>query len=979
MVDSQWLGAASCPRGQGWRAVAVGSVILAVALSDTLMAQTTGQVEGRTLDGSGEPLPEVTLTLKGRNLQGQRAVSSAADGGFLFATLPPGLYALSARREGFNPLEVSDLQILLDRSVRLELTLSDAFGDAVTVVERSPLVDLTRATTGSHLPEPLVRDLPTARTFEGLAILAPGVVDIGRLPEGITTKANYSIRGSSVNENRYLMDGLDITDPVSGTLQASLPPEFVEEVEIKTGGWEAAYDGALGGLVNVVTRSGGNELRGDLFGYFTDDGLQATAAAAVEEPGGIRGFTVSDFGLDLGGKLIHDRLWYFFAVNPTRRSEKLETLQRLQFEPRDEGFFWAGKLTAQLGGSSHLSGSMFGETADSEIVAQVAAGRLQNQFATDARNLTLSYSTALSPRWLLEALLARSDRNESTRPLSEESPVYQDGTGNGFWARRQDCGDPEPLVGGTPISFAVGCVGGTSRGEGESRRGQFRLSASRLGSRYELSAGIEARRQSMDAWFRQVSPYPEPLVDLLGNVIQPDGVQGGFFFLFPDGTYLLSPIAGSLTASTDELAIYIQGRWRAARNLTLSLGLRLNSLDAGGATTGVAANRRIDFGLDEMVAPRLSLVWDPEGEGRSKLFAHLSRFFESLPMFTPSGAFSDDDFSFYLFLAPFDGSLPTYENPGIHLATFSFTGGFGADPDIEPTHADELALGFEREVATGLLVGATAVYRETRNHIESIGLPLGDGRVVFVLTNPGGVYRTVPTTGEPLPEPQSFAEAVRRYRAIELNLDRRLRDAWQLQASYVYAKSEGNYQVFLPRSGQLGHNTDEFNSAGATVNAYGPLPADRPHQLKVLGSYRSPFGLVVGVAGAWLSGTPISKLGGIAPPFLAPTRFVTPRGSEGRTPSVGSLDLHLQQSIRLSQGVEAKVVVDLFNVTNKRSPIRVDEVWTNALLERSVDPNECGGPGTGPGTDCPFGNPLWGTPLEFQSPRSLRLGMKLSW
>ncbi len=123
---------------------------------------------------------------------------------------------------------------------------------------------------------------------------------------------------------------------------------------------------------------------------------------------------------------------------------------------------------------------------------------------------------------------------------------------------------------------------------------------------------------------------------------------------------------------------------------------------------------------------------------------------------------------------------------------------------------------------------------------------------------------------------------------------------------------------------------------------------------------------------------PINRVGAEVA-FLAPNRFVTPRGSAGRTPDVWYIDLHMQYPWRVRPSLTLHLVGDLFNVTNEQSPTRVDEIWTLAALERTLDPGECGGPGTGLGTDCPSGNPLWGTPLEFQRPRALRIGAKLSW
>ena len=156
------------------------------------------------------------------------------------------------------------------------------------------------------------------------------------------------------------------------------------------------------------------------------------------------------------------------------------------------------------------------------------------------------------------------------------------------------------------------------------------------------------------------------------------------------------------------------------------------------------------------------------------------------------------------------------------------------------------------------------------------------------------------------------------------------------------------------------------------------MPNDRPHQFKIYGSYHWSFGLTTGFHGAYVSGTPISELGA-HPGFPPGSRFVTPRGDAGRTPDVWFVDLRLQQPLRLRSGLDLHLLADLFNVTNQQSAMGVDEIWTFNVMERTLDPGECGGPGTGPGTDCPLGNSLWGTATHFQRPRTLRVGVKLSW
>jgi hypothetical protein len=231
-------------------------------------------------------------------------------------------------------------------------------------------------------------------------------------------------------------------------------------------------------------------------------------------------------------------------------------------------------------------------------------------------------------------------------------------------------------------------------------------------------------------------------------------------------------------------------------------------------------------------------------------------------------------------------------------------------------------------------------------------------------------------TGDVLETPILFPELVREYRALQLAFQKRLQDNWQLAGSYVYSRLEGNY------GGTLGDDTRFTHPAlpDSTANTSGLLENDRTHQAKLYGSYQWSFGLTSGLVAQYLSGIPISKRGNfpLRPFFSRGQRFITPRGSAGRTPDLFTLDLHLGYTLRMGNALSVSLFGDLFNVTDSQRAVSVDEIWTFARADRTEDPNECGGPGTGPGTVCPQGNPNWGAPLTFQDPRTLRLGVRLS-
>ena len=257
------------------RAVLPGTLGMSILLATVpVLAQTTGSIQGRVVSSDGDPLPGVTLTATSPSLQGELQAFSDQAGRFRLLALPPGDYRMTAMIDGFNPLQVDSLRVGLDRAATVELEMTAAFGEQITVTGSPPPIDMTGTTTGADFTEELFSQLPTSRSFQDLAFLVPGTTDGG-------IEGNASIRGSSAVENRYVVEGLDVTDAAYGWLATELPMEFISELEVKTGAYGPEYGGALGGVLNVITKSGGNELRGDVFAYYNNTDLQASSPSTL--------------------------------------------------------------------------------------------------------------------------------------------------------------------------------------------------------------------------------------------------------------------------------------------------------------------------------------------------------------------------------------------------------------------------------------------------------------------------------------------------------------------------------------------------------------------------------------------------------------------------------------------------------------------------------------------------------------------------
>jgi outer membrane receptor protein involved in Fe transport len=741
-----------------------------------------------------------------------------------------------------------------------------------------------------------------------------------------------------------------------------VPFEFVDEVEVETGGFGAEYGGAVGAVINVLTRSGGNEQSGDLLGYYRDQSGQAGEFGRAE------GFREYDYGVDSGGRLIRDRLWYFVALNA-------QTVEReaisLQGDPLTNGWDaarYGGKLTWQVSTGQRLNLSGFGRTLDQNDFTPRAVGLHGHQRDQQSTAASATWDRSVGSSFSVEAIAGRFEIDDELHTLNDAVPTYLDLT-PGFWMSQQDCGDSLPPPRGE-VYFHPGCKGGDSIIEPEaSTRDQLRASATWLRGRHELEVGAASIEQRLERSERFPGPVDGPLIDAGGVEVDPDGMTGATFYLEGE-SYALEELATSGNPWSDEQSLFVQDRFQPTAHLTLELGLRADAYRNRVRETA-GAEHELEFELDDMLAPRLGVAWDFAGDGRSRLFAHLGRYYESMPLVASVLAFGPTTNVYYTFDYPADGSLPTYANLGVFLfSEYVINEPMPVVHGTRPTHTDEASLGVEYEIRGGLALGLNLVHRELRDVIETESF---DG--VFVVGNPGGSHSTNPATGERLEELAHYDEPVRRYRAIELTLRRPLRNRWQLFASYVYSASEGNYTGI----GSDAHASPEFDFDRLTEGAFGRLPGDHPHQFKAYGSYRWPFDLTVGFIGQYNSGTPINKIGFW--PDFAYERFVEPRGSAGRMPAVWSLSLHLAYALPIrSDELALDLILDVFNVANDQEPLGVDELWTFAEGD-GLNPGECGGadPTCVNEDGDPVGNANWGEPVLFQVARNVRFGLKLRW
>ncbi|CAM4049195.1 TonB-dependent receptor [Corallococcus exiguus] len=269
-----------------------------------------------------KPLVDVVVTATSPQLQGERTVLSDKSGLYRIPQLPPGTYTLRFEAQGYQPYARDGILLRIDRTIRFNAELApDSLSSDVEVVGSPPTLDVGSSAAGVTVDQDFIRNIAVirpgtkgsaSRSFEGLAELAPGATE---------DRYGVSISGSSSPESQYVVDGLSVNDPGVGTLGTPLSVEFVKEVNIITGGYMPEYGRSTGGVLNVVTKSGSNEFHGSVFANYAPGAFQTSGKEILREGSVISAqgsaHNLGDFGFDLGGPLLKDKLWFYVGVAPS--------------------------------------------------------------------------------------------------------------------------------------------------------------------------------------------------------------------------------------------------------------------------------------------------------------------------------------------------------------------------------------------------------------------------------------------------------------------------------------------------------------------------------------------------------------------------------------------------------------------------------------------------------------------------------------
>jgi len=709
-----------------WGRIVAVAVLLLLAVGGTAFAQLqTGNLYGTVTDDKGAALPGVTVTLSGQSAPQVQVTN--AQGQFRFLGLPPGNADLKAELEGFSTIDYPNIVINIGRNTSIEVKLSPAVEDVITVTAESPLLDERRISTGATISQTELEKIPTARDPWAILQTTPGVltdrINVGGNESG--QQSQYIGPGSQGDQAVWSVDGVVITDmAATGSSPAYFDFDAFEEMQVTTGGSDTSI--STGGVVlNMVTKRGTNEWRGSGRYFTADEKWQselgsdkvdlATGQASFNQ--GNRIVTVKDYGAELGGPIVKDRLWVWGSYG----QQKVDLLTILNRSDKTTLKTENVKLNGQILPSNSATAFYFNN--DKVKIGRNASPTRPQETTWDQGHAGKTPTAAkiedtqiFSSSFYLTGLYSIVNGGFELVPeggLNTTAYQSQDGVWHNTYVLSQTLRPQKQYKGDASSFFNTGT----------------------LSHELKFGAGYRtAKVTSLSTW---------------GGV---GYVQNGGVFGLPTDLYITNlSRAGGASVENDYTSIYAQDTLTVG-NLTANIGLRYDRQGGQNLARSLPANPIVPELLPAVsvgeqdagftwtnVTPRLGLTYALGADRKTLLRASFSQFADQLSnsytsFINPLG--SQSYLYFYAYnpvggpnvtrdqIGDFGSASPNY-NP--------FTRGLlqsnAVDPDLEAPLTNELLLGVEHALLPEFVVGLNLTYRQLTNRIEA-------NRLVFDSTDP---------------------------------------------------------------------------------------------------------------------------------------------------------------------------------------------------------------------------------------------------
>jgi len=832
----------------------------------------TGSVSGAVLDQTGGVIQGATVRIAGDQLPAGRTVQTDVNGMYRFPLLLPGQYTVTVEKAGLGKTGRTAV-VDIDRDTQLDLTIGVTATESVTVVAATPVVDVRSTEVNFNYKAAEIEALPLQKNYSGLFQLIPGVADNNSFaPSG----------GASRQDNKYLIDGVDITNPGFGYLSTEVNGLDIAEFNVKRGAITAEFGRATGFVTNAISRSGTNTFHGignvefRPRSFSADENALNTAGEIVKINNTISRHFESG---SLGGPLVRDRLFFYGSamysqVDTTNRTNALGPVPDKTVKTPE--FF--GKLTGSPTATMSINGGFRYRPSDCEFcgIGNTQAPSVAMNTDSDAKVATVTWNWFVSSRYIVDARYIHMEENATNLPLTdlgfkptfnvndlENMGQYSDPTGpfvvtRGVWNLRSET-----------VNY---------------KRDEFRASFSQYfdvgATNHELKTGFgfeegsETLERKSNGW---------GLLTIVGGGSQ---VQANYY---PEQPGQVSP--------GRTYSLFVQDNITLGSRLVVNAGVLVNRDEFSQELQ--EKNTFLTFGFGDQIQPRLGVNYQLRKVAGDKVYANWGRYYamdqkSSARSLAPSRLFTNDAL-FNRTTGALISDIPRASTTGKTI-----------DPGLKPTYTDEWLVGYGTPLLNGWGLDVFYMNRETFDFIEDIPASL-------------------PATG-PFHAAQ-LVGAERKYRSLTFDLSRRLANNWSMSTSYSWSRLEGNFDLDYSSVAVFNTSSAIQDGPGEFVQdrfRNGPLAQDRPHVFKVFASYMPPMvpnltlgGYLRAQSGAPWSARGVDWDGGFR-------RYLEPAGSH-RNETWTNLDL--LTAYRIPVGGRAKLSVEgrVLNLFGNLTTLNVDQ------------------------------------------------------
>jgi hypothetical protein len=919
---------------------------------------TTGVIEGTVSDATGGVLPGVTVTLRNTATNFEQVQVTDGSGRFRGVLLPLGPYEVKAALEGFAQQVLKGIDLGVGQTRTLDIKLGTAVtSEEIVVTAEAPLIETARTEGATRLGEEAVSDLPNnGRNFLELTKLTPGVT-IVQGPDG----DELSINGQKGISNNISVDGADFNNPFFGEQRGGQRPAFtfnldaVKELVVVADGANAEFGRSQSGFVNVITKSGTNDIHATAHFVLKNDALSSNP----KRPDGSEApkFDSSQYqtGFTFGGPLVQDRIFYFTAFDfqkatGTKQTDPLRIEQavvdafaalgspgeNLPIERTNDARVFLAKGDWNVS-ASHLATLRYNYTWAEQANGTFDVdswGRSANAIEQDSSHAGTGSLISTFRSDLLNEFRFQYAREERPRPYNGPNAAGQD---RPLPDTAFDFGSSYRF--GMPFFIPV---------EYYDTRVQFNENVSYLLGGHSIKAGAEYNRVNSvqtflgfanGRWiFDSTAGFLEDVANHTNNHV--------LLYLQQTGVGDISvEEAGTQSIPQTEPAVFIQDSWQATQNLNVQYGLRWEAQIQpdvitpanevffapfiGTTVGGVEFPSNGEIPSDtSMWQPRLGMSWNPGGDGRKVLRANAGIFYGRVPGLTLASSRSTNGSRgqtiFRSSAVNFDGCLPVYPN----LLSASCVGApdhpdvFVFDKDFQNPRTTSASVSWEQEVISDYAVLVKYNYAKgehiTRFHNGNDPL-LWEGEpanCTFACgpfssglgpggTNGIGVLTVVSST------------AKSQYHGLTVGLTKRPTNTVSFQAYYTYSKDKSDDD----------NERDPFSFRYAKVTdldaEYSYSDRDQRHRFNSWMLWNAPYGLDVNVRYSYRSAQPKSiKADGTdantPQDRINPDGSVTKRNLGRKDNEYSSLDFRLSRQFAFG-GVTLEPAIDVFNLFNSKN------------------------------------------------------------